>query len=201
MNKHKRLIYKYTVKIGKNSPDTHYVLAPKEPIARKALAKHLDVPIKKLRFNKNNLPYHIREFIFDPNNEDYQLTLDIKVHPDADLGTIEERKTREFDQSVAVLKSLKYRIKALARHDKAILLEYANLNPGRIKKFAGYEVSELADKFSYGYKAYETAYKHLKGQVKKHKLGNEKFNDNSAVSGLTFHELLDWCAATLQLPL
>jgi hypothetical protein len=177
----KKIVFKYTVKIdGEDRPQTHYAFAYTESLARTGLANHLNVEEQKLWLSKKNLPYKVRKAIFDPNNEDYFLSVDIKEKP-IEEKTIEERQNQFFDLRGSILKSVRYKIKALVRHDKEILLEYADFNKEYLEKYSGYDKEELVDKFTYGFDAFHNAYKDVRGIIMKEKFENEKFEDGSYI--------------------
>jgi hypothetical protein len=173
----KKIVFKYTVKITKNSePETHYAFAYTEIFAREGLASKLNINAIKLRLSKKNLPYKIRKAIFDEHNKNYTLTVDIKKKPQIEK-TIEERQSKLFDLKSSILKSIKYKVKALLKHDKEILLEYTKFDKDILEKFSGYEENEIVDKFTYGYDSYYKAYIDLRETIVREGFQDKKFED------------------------
>lgn len=173
----KKIVFKYTVKITKNSePETHYVFAYTEVFAREGLAEKLNINSIKLRLSKKNLPYKIRKAIFDETNKNYVLTIDIKKKPQIEK-TIEERQSKLFDLKSSILKSVKYKVKALIKYDKEILLEYTEFDKNILEKYSGYDENEIVDKFTYGYDSYYKAYTNLRNTIIKEGFQDKKFED------------------------
>jgi len=174
----KKIVFKYTIRMARSSrPETHYAFAYTETLARKGLAEMLKVSQKNLWLSKKNLPYKIRKAIFDSENKEYSLTVDIKEKP-SEEKSIEERQLQFFDLKASMLKSIKYKVKALARHDKEILLEYADFDKELLATYSsGYDKDELVDKFTYGFNAYQKAYDDIKNTIIKEEFQDEKFDN------------------------
>jgi hypothetical protein len=181
----KKLVYKYTIKPNKKAPvKTHYVLAYDESLARTGLAEHLDVNVDMLRFNPKNLPFRIRQAIFDKNNTEYQLTLDVKKKPTME-STVEERKAAAFDLKASKLKSLKYQVQAFVRQDKELLLQYSGFNEAIVKQHGGYKIDQLVDHFTYGVGADQKAYNDLKKTIVENNFQDEE------VDGVNLLDMLE----------
>lgn len=173
----KKIVLKYTVKVkNADKPETHYVQAYTEEYARNGLAEFLNVSAKSLWLSKKNLPFKIRKAIEDPKNKEYVLTLDIKTLPLVEKS-IEERQVKFFDLRNGLLKSVMYKIKALGRQDKEILLEYSDFGDKYTNAFPGYEKEDLVDSFTYGENAYTNAIADLHSIIQKEKFQDEKFED------------------------
>ena len=118
--KPKKIVFKYTVKLQDNQrPKTFYVKAYDESLAREALAEDLKIDPKKLRVNKRNLPYKVRQMLFDDSNKDYQIHMVVNKKPE-DHKSFDEIQNNLFDVEASRIKSLKYRIQALLRQDAVL---------------------------------------------------------------------------------
>lgn len=122
----KAIVFKYTLKRTPKQEhvETHYVRAFDEDIARTALSDTLNVSPDLLRLGKKNLPYKIRQAIFDKKNKDYYLTLDVEKRPE-ESKTIEEIQSELFDFGSAQLNLLRYQIKALFSESIELIQEYS----------------------------------------------------------------------------
>jgi hypothetical protein len=181
-----KIVFKYTIKMnGDEFPQTHYAYAYTEEIARKALTKHLGVHPKMLRLSKSNPPFLTRKKLMDENDRSLMFTVDCAEKPDK-MSSVESRKEKYYDQKRSMRKSIKYKIGALLRQDKKLLLSYSyDLKHINRKKFPGYERHELCDFVSYGENAFSNAYKDLRHSIKKYELGDTMYNEH-----LTFDEAL-----------
>jgi hypothetical protein len=161
--KPKKIVFKYTVKLKDNErPKTFYVKAFTEQIARKALSEDLQVPSDKLRVNKNNLPYKVRQKLFDENNKEYQIYLEIDTKPEVQRK-FQEIHNELFDTKSSQIKSLRYRIQALLKQDPAFIKDL-------------HENSESINNW-------QDVYELIGNEIKKHNAEDELYDDN-----LTFKE-------------
>lgn len=182
-----KIVFKYTIKMdGDKVPQTHYAYAYTEEIARKALSKHFGVNPKMLRLSKSNPPFLTRKILMDENDRSLNFTVNCNEVPDK-MSSVESRKEKYYDQKRSMRKSIKYKIGALLRQDKKLLLSYAyDLKHINRKMFPGYERHELCDFVTYGEKAFNNAIRDLRNSIKKYDLGDTMYSPH-----LTFNEALD----------
>jgi len=177
----KKIVFKYTVKVrGEKDVQTHFVRAYTKELGKEALAAFLEFPADKIRCSRKNPPYLVRKLIFEGKDPKYKLTLDVNKKPLTE-STIKERQAKFFDLRSSILKATKYRINALYRHDKILLLEYSDFDNKLLKKYPEYTKEELADNFSYGKDAFKNAYDSIRETIIKEKFENETFNDGTNI--------------------
>jgi len=118
----KYITYKYTAKLSKDSkPETFYVEALTETLARQGLAEMLNVNPEILRLSTNNLPFKVRQALRDKNNTEYTICLKVTKKP-AVADSIETVFTGKNIQREVT--TMKFKINDLLKGNEELLSKY-----------------------------------------------------------------------------
>jgi len=120
----KYITYKYTAKLSKDSkPETFYVEALNEQLAREGLATMLNVNPDILRVSTNNLPFKVRQALRDKNNTEYTICLKVTKKPTT-VDTIEEVFTnKNINRQIS---TIKFKINDLLKDNEEFLSKFTN---------------------------------------------------------------------------
>jgi hypothetical protein len=119
----KYITYKYTAKLSKDSkPETFYVEALNETLARQGLAEMLNVNPEILRLSTNNLPFKVRQALRDKNNTEYTICLKVNKRPaTTEVDTLDVFTGKNIERQVT---TMKFKINDLLKGNEELLSKY-----------------------------------------------------------------------------